>query len=38
MKEQREEGIQQYNKIKDKTGLPKIEEFEEELNADFKHQ
>ena len=33
MKEQREEGIQQYNKIKDKTGLPKIEEFEEEFEC-----
>lgn len=32
-KEQRDEGVKQYNKIKEKTGLPKLEEFEEEFEC-----
>lgn len=31
--ELREEGVKQYNKIREKTGLPKLEEFEEELEC-----
>ncbi|MBW2986254.1 hypothetical protein KY333_02680 [Candidatus Woesearchaeota archaeon] len=33
MKEQREEGIKQYNELREKTGLPKLEEFEKEFEC-----
>ncbi len=33
MKEQREEGIKQYNELREKTGLPKLEEFEQEFEC-----
>jgi len=32
-KELREEGVKQYNEIREKTGLPKLEEFEKEFEC-----
>jgi len=33
MQEQRDEGVKQYNEIREKAGLPKLEEFEKEFEC-----